>query len=129
MYRQQQDVLACRTREQTHPQDGPLLQIERAIGVLGQARLELIVAPGCRVGLSKMDFAVLVDLLNRAAGCEEERGPERRMAIDQGLKRAAQGCDIQIGAYARRESDVVNRAFRRKLVKEPYPLLIIGKRK
>ena len=50
------------------------------------------------------------------------------MAIDQRLKRAAQSRNVHLGADARGETDIVNRALRRELAEKPYPLLIIGQR-
>ena len=50
------------------------------------------------------------------------------MAIHQRLKRAPESRDVQIGADARRKTDIINRAFRRELAQKPDPLLIIGER-
>jgi hypothetical protein len=50
------------------------------------------------------------------------------MTIYQRLKRAPESGDVHFGADALRETDIVNRAFRRELAQKPDPLLIIGER-
>jgi hypothetical protein len=69
---------------------------------------------------------MIVDLLNGFAGLNGEGGSQRRMAIDERLKGALESRDIYLGANASRETDIVDRVFRRELVQEPDPLLIVG---
>ena len=68
----------------------------------------------------------MVDPLSGLAGAHGKSGSQSRMAIDQRLKRAPQGGNIQLGADPRGEIDIVNHALRRELGEKPYPLLIVG---
>ena len=125
---QQQDVFLRRSREQTHPHHRPSFQVERPLRFLDQSRLQIAVGPGRGVDLLEVKRLMFVDLLNGLAGLHRNRGSQGGMAVYQRLKRAPESRDVQIGANALRETDVVNRALRRELAQKPDPLLIVGER-
>ena len=82
--------------------------------------------PSCRIGLLEVDLVLTVDLLNGLAGADLEGGPQGGMTINQRLKRALQGWNVNLGPDARGEIHIVNHALWRELVQKPYSLLVIG---
>ena len=122
-------MCSCADRvNRLNPHDRPSFQIKRALRFLDQPGPQLILAPSRGIDLLEVDRLMIADLLHGFAGLHRNRRPQGRMAIHQRLKRAPESRDVQFGADAPRETDIVNRAFRRELAQEPDPLLVVGER-
>ena len=99
-----------RVREQRDAQQRPALQVERAPRLLGNARLQPLLAPVCGIHTRELKARRsdnLGNLLARLAAHGRKRRSQRGMAVDQRLEGPLQRAGIDLGEHAARGRDVV----------------------
>ena len=123
-----EDALARRAGQQPHPHQRPLLQIERPVRLRGEPLPQRRLARAGCVFYKEIDRGGAAHQPPGLAAARREHGPQRAMAVHQGLERAPQRLAVLPPLQTRRERDVVGRALRSQAVEEPERPLAVGQR-
>ncbi|SYX93221.1 hypothetical protein CCOS865_05515 [Pseudomonas reidholzensis] len=124
-----QDMLLCGQTNQPHSQQRAMFQVERSLRLGFHLRAQNDIVALLECFHSQFESVRGIYQLDRLLIIETERGAQRLMAVDEGLKASLQGGDIQRSLELQGGGDVVGRTRRFPLPQEPLPLLGIGKRK
>ncbi|MNH11879.1 hypothetical protein D3C79_714070 [compost metagenome] len=126
----QQVMLLGRHLHQRYPQQWPLDQVERRVGFalqhLLQPGMALLGAQLAQVDPLQRQRHARVLQLPAVPAFLQVSGAQHRMALNQPLERLFDSADIEHAVEPEGARNVVHRAFRRQLPKEPEPLLGIG---
>ncbi len=119
MRHQKDDVFTSGSGKKKDPQQRAFGQIEWAVGLLGQAIVQLSLAPPSRIFHLEEELHVVVNPLNRLPVTNGESRPECPMAPDQFPDRTLKSRNIQLRQNARRVREIVGHTVRRQPLHKP----------